>query len=298
MNGSSHARVFANGGSSSRVRLALPSLFPAAKQCLERAGINGSDIDGIIVATITGDHSMPATANIVQHALGAHQAFAYDILNACNGFVAALSTATAFIESGHAQRMLIIGADVMSSIVNYEDRNTCILFGDGAGAVLLERGPADGHGVRGFALHSDGAHTDLLSVPASGSAQALTPEALSSHQHCVQQHGRDVFKHAVRRMSEVAGELMDQLSLTSDDIDLLVPHQANLRIIEPTARRLGLGMDKVMINLDRVANTTGATIPLALADAVTQNRIQEGSRLMLVAFGGGFSWGAAYLTWG
>ena len=272
--------------------------IPAAKQCLERAGIDGSDLDGIIVATITGDHVMPATANIVQNALGATGAFAFDLINACNGFVASLSTATSFIESGHAKRILVIGADVMSSIVNYEDRNTCILFGDGAGAILLEAGPAGDEGVLGFCLHSDGAHGELLSVPASGSAMPVSPEALAKHAHCIQQRGSDVFKHAVRRMSQVAGELLDKLELSGDDIDLLVPHQANLRIIEPTARRLGLGMDKVMINLDRVANTTGATIPLAIADAVTQGRISTGSRLMLVAFGGGFSWGSAYLTWG
>ena len=271
---------------------------PAAEDCLRKAGVAATAVDGIICATITPDHVMPTTANLVQHRIGATGAWAYDLANACNGFVAALATATAFIESGAAQRILVIGGDVMSSVVDYQDRNTCILFGDGAGAVLLEAGPGDGYGVLGSELHSDGAHGELLAIPASGSALPPSPEVLAARQQFVKQAGREVFQHAVRRMSEVAVSLLERLDLGADDVDLLVPHQANLRIIEPTARRLGLPMEKVVVNIDRVANTTAATIPLALAEAEANGRLQPGTRVMLVAFGGGFSWGASYLTWG
>jgi 3-oxoacyl-[acyl-carrier-protein] synthase-3 len=271
---------------------------PAAKQCLERAGVLAADLDGIIVATITGDYVMPTTANLVQARIGAKRAWAYDLLNACNGFVAALSTAACFIESGRAKRILVIGGDVMSSIVDYRDRNTCVLFGDGCGAVLLEAGPADGPGLIGFEMHSDGTGGDDLIIPSSGSAMPTTAERLSQRAQYVQQNGRVVFGHAVRRMCEVSTSLLKTLGRTKADIDLLVPHQANLRIIEPIAERLGMPMAKVVVNIDRCANTTGATIPLALADAEADGRLTSGSRVMLVAFGGGFTWGAAYLTWG
>ncbi|MBA3697790.1 MAG: ketoacyl-ACP synthase III [Planctomycetes bacterium] len=272
--------------------------LPAARQCLERAGVSADTLDGIIVATISGDHVMPTTANLLQHQLGASKAFAYDLLNACNGFVAALSTAAAFIESGHAKRMLVVGGDIMSTLIDYRDRNTCILFGDGCGAVLVEAGPADGPGIIGFELHSDGAGAADLSIPCSGSAEIPTPEALARGDQFVKQNGRTVFTAAVRRMSEVCVSLLGRLSLTKADIDLLVPHQANLRIIEPTATRLGVPMDKVVVNIERVANTTAGTIPLALADAFADGRLKNGSRVLLVAFGGGLTWGALYLTWG
>jgi 3-oxoacyl-[acyl-carrier-protein] synthase III len=271
---------------------------PAAKQCLERAGVSGAELDGIIVATISGDHIMPTTANLVQHHLGAKNAFAYDLANACNGFVAAISTATAFIESGRYKKILVIGGDIMSSLIDYRDRNTCILFGDGCGAVLLEAGPGDGPGVIGFEMHSDGSAAKELAIPCSGSAMLVTPHVLELGEQYVKQNGRVVFTHAIRRMSEVCVSLMKKLQLQVNDIDLLVPHQANLRIIEPTAERLGLTMDKVVVNIDRVANTTAGTIPLALADAFADGRLKKGSRVMLAAFGGGLTWGAVYLTWG
>lgn len=272
--------------------------LPAAKQCLERAGVTADTIDGIIVATISGDHVMPATANILQHQLGATKAFGYDLLNACNGFVAALSTAAAFIESGHAKRILVVGGDIMSTLIDYRDRNTCILFGDGCGAVLVEAGPADGPGIVGFELHSDGAGAADLSIPCSGSAHIPTSEALARGDQFVKQNGRTVFTQAVRRMSEVCVSLLEKLKLTKNDIDLLVPHQANLRIIEPIASRLGVPMDKVVVNIEHVANTTAGTIPLALADAFADGRLKKGSRVLLAAFGGGLTWGALYLTWG
>jgi len=271
---------------------------PAARQCLERAGVAANTLDGIIVATISGDHIMPTTANIVQHQLGAKRAWAYDLANACNGFVAALSTATAFIESGRAQRILVIGGDIMSSLVNYSDRNTCILFGDGAGAVLVEAGPATGFGVLGFEMHSDGSGGGDLSIPSSGSAEPSTPERLAAKRDKVQQNGKVIFQHAIRRMAEVCASLLETLKLTANDVDLLVPHQANRRILEPIAERLGIPLERVVINIDLVGNTTAATIPLALDDAFTQGRLQPGSRVLLAAFGGGLTWGACYLTWG
>jgi 3-oxoacyl-[acyl-carrier-protein] synthase III len=272
--------------------------LPAALQCLERAGVAAKDLDGIIVATISGDNVMPTTANLLQHKLGATKAFGFDLLNACNGFVAALSTAAAFIESGHSKRILVVGGDIMSTLIDYKDRNTCILFGDGCGAVLLEAGPADGPGIIGFELHSDGSGAGDLCIPCSGSALLATPDVLERGEQFVKQNGRTVFTHAIRRMSEVCLSLMKTLNITVSDIDLLVPHQANLRIIEPTAQRLGLPMDKVVVNIERVANTTAGTIPLALADAYLDGRLKPGTRMMLAAFGGGLTWGALYLTWG
>jgi 3-oxoacyl-[acyl-carrier-protein] synthase III len=271
---------------------------PAARQCLERAGVSPADLDGIIVATISGDHIMPTTANLLQHRLGATKAWGYDLANACNGFVAALSTAAAFIEAGRAKRILVIGGDIMSSLIDYSDRNTCILFGDGAGAVLVEAGPADGPGIIGFEMHSDGSGGPELSIPSSGSAEPRTAEAIAQNRDKVQQNGKTVFQHAIRRMAEVCKHLLSDLGLTADDVDLLVPHQANRRILEPTAERLGIPIERVVINIEYLANTTAATIPLALNDAYLDGRLVDGSRVLLVAFGGGLTWGASYLTWG
>ncbi len=273
-------------------------LLPAAQRCLERAEIEADQLDGIIVGTITPDHVIPATGNVLQHKLKASRAWAFDLINACNGFIAALSCAASWIESGRAQRILVCGADVMSSLVDYQDRETCILFGDGAGCVVVEAGTADGPGIIDLLMGSDGSGAANLCVPASGSAEPINGEVLSQRRQFLHQDGQVVFKHAVRRMAEAADELMQRLHLTGDDIDLLVPHQANRRIIEPTARRLGIGMDKVIMNLELCGNTTGATIPLALNDAWQEGRLTDGCRVMLVAFGGGFAWGSCYLVWG
>lgn len=270
----------------------------AARECLQRAGVQADQLDGIICATITGDHVMPATANIIQHKIGARRAWGYDLLNACNGFLAALNTAAAFVEAGRAERILVVGGDLMSSLVDFRDRNTCVLFGDGCGAVLVEAGPGDGRGLIGFEMHSDGGSAADLIVPCSGSALPATADALARGEQFLKQNGKAVFQQAVRRMAEVSTSLLDGLGLTSADIDLLVPHQANLRIIQPTAERLGVPMEKVVVNIDRVANTTAGTIPLALADAEANGRLHPGTRILLVAFGGGLTWGAAYLTWG
>lgn len=271
---------------------------PAARRCLEKAGVAADTLDGIIVATITGDMVMPATANLLQHRLGAARAWAFDLLNACNGFVAALANAATWIESGRAKRILVVGGDVMSSLIDWKDRNTCVLFGDGCGAVLVEAGSADGNGIIGFELHSDGGPASELCVPCSGSAMPPTAEALARGDHFLKQNGKMVFTHAVRRMAEVATSLMRTHGLGAADVDLVVPHQANLRIIEPTAERIGVPMSKVVVNLDRLGNTTAATIPLALADAEADGRLRPGSRVLLVAFGGGLTWGALYMKWG
>jgi 3-oxoacyl-[acyl-carrier-protein] synthase-3 len=271
---------------------------PASRRCLERAGVSADSIDGIIVATITSNMVMPATANLLQHAIGASRAWAFDVTNACNGFIAALANATTWIESGRAKRILVVGGDVMSSLIDWRDRNTAVLFGDGAAAVLVEAGPADGRGVIGLEMHSDGGPAAELCVPCSGSAMPATPEALARGDQFLKQNGKMVFTHAIRRMAEVATSLMHTHGLTAADIDLVVPHQANLRIIGPTAERIGVPMSKVVVNLDRLGNTTGATIPLALADAEADGRLVPGSRVLLVAFGGGLTWGASYLTWG
>ncbi len=272
---------------------------PAARRCLEKAGVAAADLDGIIVATISGDYVMPATANLVQARLGATRAWGFDLANACNGFVAALATAKAFIESGAAKRILVLGGDIMSSLVDYTDRNTCVLFGDGCGAVLVEAGqPGAGGGIEGCELGSDGAGGNDLIIPCSGSAIPKSAASLAAGQHFVKQNGRAVFTAAIRRMAEVCDTLLTRLGKTGADVDLLVPHQANLRIIQPTAERLGLPMDRVAVNIDRLGNTTAGTIPLALADAFTAGRLEPGTRIMLVAFGGGLTWGACYLTWG
>jgi 3-oxoacyl-[acyl-carrier-protein] synthase-3 len=272
--------------------------LPAAQECLRRAGAQPADVDGIIVATITGDYAMPATANILQHRLGATRAWGYDLLNACNGFIAALATAAAFVEAGRARRILVVGGDLISTIVDYRDRNTCILFGDGCGAVLVEAGDPDGHGVVGFEMHSDGSGGPDLMIPSSGSAMPPTAESIARGDHYVKQKGVPVFQQAIRRMAEVCESLLGRLGLSGADVDLLVPHQANRRIIEPTAKRLGLPMDKVVMNIDRVANTTAASIPLALHDALSDGRLRPGTRVLMAAFGGGLTWGACYLTWG
>lgn len=266
----------------------------AARDCLTQAGISPETLDGIILATISGDQRMPATANTVQHLIGATKAWGFDLLNACNGFVAALSTASSFIEAGRAKRILVIGADVMSSIVDPLDRNTCILFGDGAGAVLVEAAPeGTGFGIHGWEMHSDGAGGPELILPCTGSAPALPGQ-----RPVVYQNGRTVFAHAVRSMAEVAEHCLKAQGLTGADVDLIVPHQANIRIIEATAERLKVPMSQVVVNIDRVGNTTAATVPLALAQAQADGRLKAGTRVLLVAFGGGFTWGACYVVWG
>lgn len=266
----------------------------AAQEALDRRGISADEIDLIIVGTVTPDMLFPATACLVQDDLGASNAWGFDVSAACSGFLFALSAGAKFIESGKHERVLVIGADKMSAIVDYADRTTCIIFGDGAGAVLLE--PHDGpYGLFDSIEHTDGSGRDFLRMEAGGSLLPASHETVERKQHAVRQEGRQVFKFAVKGMADVAARIMERNGLTSDDVDYLVPHQANLRIIDATASRMGIGPEKVMVNIERYGNTTAATIPLCLYD--WEPKLRPGDDLVLAAFGGGFTWGAAYLKW-
>jgi len=266
----------------------------ACKEALAKRGVEPEEIDVIILATITPDMHFPAAACLVQAQLGATKAWAFDLMAACSGFLFGLCTGASFIESGRYEKVLVIGAEKMSTIIDYTDRNTCVLFGDGAGAALLEP-DTEGYGLIDSVNYCDGSGSEALCIPAGGSLHPPTYETVERKMHYVQQEGRTVFKAAVAGMANVAAEIMARNQLTSDDIRYLVPHQANERIIDATARRIGLTRDKVMLNVSRYGNTTGATIPLCLYD--WQPELRRGDNLVLAAFGGGFTWGAAYLKW-
>jgi 3-oxoacyl-[acyl-carrier-protein] synthase-3 len=266
----------------------------AVKQLLEKTNTLPGEIDLLIVATVTGDYNFPATANLVAANVGAVNAFSYDISAACSGFLYALSTGASFIESGRYKKVVVVGADKMSSIIDYEDRATCIIFGDGAGAVMLEP-TTDGTGVIDSVLRSDGNGKQYLFQKAGGSAYPATEETVKNKEHFVFQEGKTVFKFAVSKMAEVSVEIMERNNLKSEDIAWLVPHQANLRIIDATRERMGLPNEKVMINIQKYGNTTAATLPLCLWD--WENKLNKGDNIVLAAFGGGFTWGAIYLKW-
>lgn len=266
----------------------------AARQCLAKAGVGPEDVDCILVATVTPDMVFPATACLVQHQLGATNAWGYDISAACSGFLYALTTGAKMIESGMHRRVLVIGADTMSRIIDYTDRATCIIFGDGAGAVLLEP-TDDGTGLLDNVQHVDGSGVNALCMPGGGSLHPATPATVEARLHFAKQDGRTVFKRAVVGMAEAAAEIMERNALTADDVRYLVPHQANLRIIDATAARMGVGPDKVMVNIERYGNTTAATLPLCLSD--WEGQLRHGDNLVLAAFGGGFTWGASWLRW-
>ena len=266
----------------------------AAREVLEKRGIGPEEIDVIIVATVTPDMFFPATACLVQANIGATNAFGFDLSAACSGFLFALATGANFIESGRYQKVLVIGADKMSSITDYTDRNNCILFGDAAGAVLLE--PTEEEvGIQDTILHIDGNDWEMLCMKGGGSLNPPNHETVDKHMHFLYQEGRSVFKLAVKAMADVSAEIMERNGLKGEDIRYLVPHQANWRIIDATARRMGIGMDKVMMNIDRYGNTTAATIPLCLYD--WEAELKKGDNLVLASFGGGFTWGAIYLKW-
>lgn len=267
----------------------------AAIQALESAGRTPEEVDAIVVATITPDYVFPSVASLVQKAIGATRAYGFDLSAACSGFLYALSTASSLIESGRHRCVLVIGADMMSSITDYTDRNTCILFGDAAAAVVLEPSTS-GLGLIDFRHYTDGDTEDLLIMKGGGSRMPASHESVENRQHYLRQEGKAVFKRATVGMADVSAEIMERNGLTADEVDWLVPHQANLRIIDATARRMGVGMEKVMVNISRYGNTTAATIPLCLYD--WKDRLQEGDNLVLAAFGGGLTWGAAYLRWG
>jgi 3-oxoacyl-[acyl-carrier-protein] synthase-3 len=268
-----------------------------AQGLLRRRGCHADDIDLILVATITPDMVLPATACLVQDQIGASKAWAFDLLAACSGFVYALVTGAQFISSGAHKRVMVIGADKMSAITDPHDRSTCILFGDGAGGVLLEAAE-DGSGLIDFEMHADGSGRDDLHVRGGGSAYPATHESVDEGLHFIRQEGRTVFKFAVQRMAEVSLSLLQRNELTAQDLDLFVPHQANRRIIDATANRMGLASEQVMTNIEHVANTTAGTVPIALSEALDEGRLKPGNLVQLTAVGGGLTWGSALLRWG
>ena len=267
----------------------------AAKEALDQRGVNPEEIDLIIVATVTPDYLFPATACLVQNMIGATKAFAFDLSAACSGFLYALTTAASFIEAGRYEKVLLIGSDKMSSILNFKDRTTSILFGDGAGAVLLEES-TDGSGIVDSIHYTDGDVNCSLYQHAGGSMNPASQETIDNDDHFLRQDGKAVFKKATMGMADVSLEIMEKNGLSADDVAWLVPHQANLRIIDATARRMGLSTEKVMININKYGNTTAGTIPLCLYD--WQDRLNFGDNLILSAFGGGFTWGSVYVKWG
>jgi len=269
-------------------------VMPAVWDVVTKSNTNPEEIDLIICATTTPDYVFPATANLIGAELGAKNAFGYDLQAACSGFLFALVTGSQFIETGKFKKVLVVGADKMSSIVNYQDRATCIIFGDGGGAVMLEPS-TDGNGICDSILKSDGLGAQFLMMEAGGSRRPPSHETVDAHQHVVKQEGATVFKYAVTNMAEVAAEVMEKNNLVESDIAWLVPHQANKRIIEATASRTGIPMERVMVNIEKFGNTTNGTIPLCLWEY--EKQLKKGDNLILAAFGGGFTWGAVYLKW-
>jgi len=272
-------------------------LLPAAKSVLEQRGLTPEDIDLIILATITPDRVFPSSAAILQRKLGATNAWGFDLAGACSGFLYALVTGAKMVESGAVKRALVLGGDKMSSILNFEDRTTCVLFGDGGGAVLLEATEDDSFGVVDHILRMDGRGEDFLHQKAGGSLRPPSIETVTNREHFVYQEGQAVFKSAVKGMADVSFEIMQRNNLTADNVAWLVPHQANLRIIDATADRMGLSRDKVMINIDRFGNTTAGTIPICLSELHMTKKVSKGDYLVLSSFGAGFTWGSVLVRW-
>jgi 3-oxoacyl-[acyl-carrier-protein] synthase III len=267
----------------------------AVKGLLKKTNTNPLDIDLIICATITPDMPFPATANIIADMVGAKNSYSFDISAACSGFLYALTMGSQFIETGMHKKVIVIGADKMSSIIDYQDRATCIIFGDGGGAVLLEP-TTEEYGIIDSKLHTDGSGANFLHMKAGGSRKPATIETLNAREHYAFQEGSTVFKFAVTNMAEVSAEIMAANNLKAEDMAWLVPHQANKRIIDATASRMGIGSDKVMLNIEKYGNTTAGTLPLCLWDYESQ--LKKGDNIILAAFGGGFTWGSIYLKWG
>lgn len=270
--------------------LAVGAILPM----LAKKGIDPLEIDVIICGTVTGDYIFPATANVIADKIGAKNAWGFDVSAACSGFLFSLETASKFIASGVYKKIIVVGADKMSAIVDYTDRNTCIIFGDGAGCVLLEP-TTDGLGIQDSILKVDGSGRQYLIQHAGGSMNPPTHETVDNKQHYVYQEGKTVFKFAVTNMADVSYEIMERNHLTSDDVNWLVPHQANLRIIDATAERMGLDKSKVLVNIQKYGNTTSGTLPLCLYDF--EKQFKKGDNLILSTFGGGFTWGSIYLKW-
>lgn len=269
-------------------------IVPAVLDLCKKRGIDPKEIDCMIVGTVTPDMVFPSTANVVCDKIGATNAFGYDLSAACSGFLFSLTTGAAFIESGRYKKVVVVGADKMSAIIDYTDRNTCVIFGDGAACVLLEPNE-EGYGVQDSILKSDGAGRNYLNMKAGGSLRPASMETVANREHYAFQEGQTVFKFAVKGMADVSAELLERNNLTGEDIAWLVPHQANLRIIDATANRIGLPKEKVMINIEKFGNTTAGTIPLCLWE--WENQLKKGDNVVLAAFGGGFTWGATWIKW-
>lgn len=266
----------------------------AVQGLLKKTNTNPLDVELVILATVTPDFPFPSTANVLCDKAGMTNAWGFDLNAACSGFIYALSTGAQFIETGRYKKVVVVGVDKMTSILDYQDRTTCVIFGDGGGAVLLEPNE-EGLGIQDFILRSDGAGRQFLVQPAGGSVSPASIETVENRMHYVKQEGKQVFKFAVTNMAEVSAEIMENNQLTAEDIAWLVPHQANLRIIDATADRMGITKDKVMINIQKYGNTTAGTLPLCLWDYESQ--LKKGDNIILSAFGGGFTWGAVYLKW-
>ncbi|HBW85474.1 MAG TPA: 3-oxoacyl-ACP synthase [Crocinitomicaceae bacterium] len=280
-------RILKNGASSDMAVKAVEGL-------LKKTNTDPMDIDLVVLATVTPDYPFPSTANVLCDKAGMKNAWGFDLIAACSGFIYALSTGAQFIETGKYKKVIVVGVDKMTSILDYQDRTTCVIFGDGAGAVMLEPNQ-EGLGVQDFILRSDGSGREYLVQPAGGSANPPSIQTVEQRLHFVKQEGKQVFKFAVINMAEVSAEIMEKNNLKSEDVDWLVPHQANLRIIDATADRMGLPKEKVMINIEKYGNTTAGTLPLCLWDY--EKQLKKGDNLILSAFGGGFTWGAVYLKW-
>jgi 3-oxoacyl-[acyl-carrier-protein] synthase-3 len=271
----------------------------AAKDALERRGIEANEVDAIIVCTVTPDMMFPSTACLVQNNLGAHNAWGFDLVAACSGFVYGLTTGASLVAAGTHKKVLVIGADTMSRIIDYKDRATCVLFGDGAGAMLLEAAEeGEDAGFIDFLGEIDGSGGEFLYMPGGGSRKPASAETIAGGMHYVHQEGQQVFKYAVRKMYEMSTSLLERNNLTTKDVDLLVPHQANRRIIDATTERLGLAPEQVMININRYGNTTAGTIPLATCDAVAEGRLRKGALVLFAAVGAGYTAGASLWRWG
>lgn len=272
-------------------------LLPAAQKALQQRGMDPMDVDCLIVATVTADRIFPASAAILQHKLGAKNAWGFDLAAACSGFLYALVTAAKLVESGAVRNVLLCSGDKMSAIIDFEDRATSVLFGDGGGCVLIEPSSDDDHGIIDFILRMDGAGEVHLHQKAGGSLRPPTAETVANREHYVYQEGQAVFKSAVKGMADVSYEIMERNHLTADDVAWLIPHQANLRIIDATAERMGLSKDKVMVNIERYGNTTAGTIPICVSELYQQKKITKGDYLVLSSFGAGFTWGSVLLRW-
>ncbi len=269
----------------------------AGASALKQRGMKSSELDLIIVATVTPDTFVPSAACMVQEKLGAAKAAAFDINAACSGFIYALSVANAFVRSGQYGKVLVIGSEVLSKITNWQDRSTCVLFGDGAGAVLVEPAPAGEGRIVSVDIHADGSKGDLLMIPAGGSRTPVSEETVKKGLHYLQMSGNETFKVAVKTLENLVLNTLRSNGLQSSQISLLIPHQANLRIIKATAERLGIPMERVAVNIDRFGNTSAASIPIALDEAVREGRLKRGEYVLLEAFGGGLTWASALLEW-